>query len=56
MDMLKGSLDQSYFNFEINVGKSRIRHRTTQNLSDEFLDRLQIDWNGVNQNSESFYV
>ena len=26
---IKGSSDPSYFTFEINVGKSRIRHRTT---------------------------
>ena len=28
----KGSLDQIHFNFEINVGKSRIRHRTILNF------------------------
>ena len=27
---------------EINVGKSRFRHRTTLNLNDEFLDRLKL--------------
>ena len=31
---IKGSLDQSHFIFEINVGKSRIRHITTLNLND----------------------
>ena len=30
----KGSPDQSHFIFEINVGKSRIRHITTLNLND----------------------
>ena len=39
----KGSLDPSHFIIEINVGKSRMRHRTTLKLNDEFLDRLQID-------------
>ena len=33
----------SHFIFEINVGKSRIRHTTTPNLNDELLDRLKID-------------
>ena len=37
----KGSPDPKLFIFEINVGKRRIRHRTTLNL--EFLDRLKID-------------
>ena len=30
-EKFKGSQDQSYFIFEINVGKGRIRHRTTLN-------------------------
>ena len=30
---LKGSPDTSHFIFEINVGKSRIRHRTTLKLN-----------------------
>ena len=30
-EKFKGSSDQSYFIFEINVGKRRIRHRTTLN-------------------------
>ena len=34
---------QAIFIFEINVGKSRIRHITTMILNDEFLDRLQIN-------------
>ena len=29
--IIKGSLDPSHFIFDINVGKSRIRHRTTLN-------------------------
>ena len=29
----KGSLDPSHFIFEINVGKRRIRHRTTLKLN-----------------------
>ena len=31
---IKGSPDPSHFSFEINVGKRRIRHRTTPNLND----------------------
>ena len=34
---------QTYFIFEINLGKSRIRHTTTLKLNDEFLDRLNTD-------------
>ena len=41
--ILKGSSDPSHFIFEKNVGKSRIRHRTTLNLNNEFLGRLKID-------------
>ena len=33
---IKGSLDLSHFIFEMNVGKTRIRHRTTLKLNDEF--------------------
>ena len=40
--IFKGSPDPSHFIFEINVGKSRIRH-TISKLNDEFLDRVQID-------------
>ena len=43
MFYFKGSTDPSHFMFEINVGKSLIRHRTTLKLNDEFLDRLQDD-------------
>ena len=35
--VVKGSPDPSHFIFEINVGKKRIRHRTTLKLNDEFL-------------------
>ena len=38
-----GIQDPRHFIFEINVGKSRIRHTTTLKLNDELLDRLQID-------------
>ena len=49
----KGSPDSCHFIFEIDVGKSRIRHRTPLALNDEFLDRLKpIE----NSNSESLYV
>ena len=33
-DLFKGSPEPIHFIFEINVGKSRIRHRTTLNLND----------------------
>ena len=46
------SSDPNHFIFEINVGKSRIRHRTTLELNDEFQDRLKIQ----TSNSESFFV
>ena len=39
---VKGSPDLSHFIFEINVGKRRIRHTTTQKFNDEFLDRFKI--------------
>ena len=42
--IFKGSSDPNHFIFKINVGNSRIRHRTTLNLNDEFLDRVKIDW------------
>ena len=41
--IFKGGSYQSYFIFEINVGKSRIRHRTTPEFNDEFQDRLKMD-------------
>ena len=34
LEILKGSPDQSHFIFEINVGKSRIRHKTTSKIED----------------------
>ena len=34
ISIVKGSSDQSYFIVELNVGKRRIRHRTTLNLND----------------------
>ena len=39
----KGSPDRSHFIFEINVGKSRIRHRTTLNLNDVVIDIESIE-------------
>ena len=33
----------SHFIFEINVGNRRIRHTTTLEFNDEFLDRVKID-------------
>ena len=39
----KGSSDPSHFIFEINVGKSRIRHLTTLNLNEATLNRFWLD-------------
>ena len=39
---LKSSPAPSHFIFEINVGKSRIRYKTTLKLNDEFRNRLKI--------------
>ena len=36
----KGSPDSSHFIFEVNVGKRRIRHRTTLNLNDVIFNRF----------------
>ena len=44
---VRGSSDPSHFIFEINLGKSRIRHTTTLKWNDELLDRLKIDSDGV---------
>ena len=49
----KGSSGPSHFIFEINVGKGRIRHRTTLKLKDELLNRLKFDFHS---NWESCYV
>ena len=50
LENVKGSSDPRYqcrkfliSIFDINVGKSRIRHTTTQKLNNEFVDRLKID-------------
>ena len=40
---IKGSSDSSHFIVEINVGKSRIRHRMTLNLNDAILNSFWID-------------
>ena len=39
----KGSSHPKHLIFEINVGKSRIRHTATLKYKDEFLDRLKIN-------------
>ena len=39
----KGSSDPSHFIFGINVGKGRIRHRTTLNLNDGIFNRFWVD-------------
>ena len=41
--IIKGSSDSSHFIFEINVGKRRIRHRTTLNLTDAIFNRFWVD-------------
>ena len=46
-EKIKASSDVSHFILEINVGKSRIRHTTTLKLSNEFLDRLKIEFRVV---------
>ena len=40
---LKGSSNPSHFIFEINVGKSRIRHITTLNLNDVIFNQFLFD-------------
>ena len=40
---LKGSQDLSHFIFEINVGNTRIRHRTVLNLNDLIFNPLWVD-------------
>ena len=42
--VVNGCPDRSYFIFEINVGKKRIRHRTTLKLNDD-LRTIWIDSN-----------
>ena len=42
-DFFKGSPDRSHFIFEINVGKSRIRQRTTLNLYDAIFNQFWAD-------------
>ena len=37
---IKGSSDPGHFIFEINVGKRRIRHKTTLNLNDVNFNRV----------------
>lgn len=51
--IIKGSSDPSHFILEFNVGKCRIRYRTTL----EFLDRLKIDLRFFkDSNSEFLYL
>ena len=38
---IKGSPGPSHYIFEINVGKSRIRHRTTLNFNDGIFNRFE---------------
>ena len=41
--VFKRTLDPNHFIFEIKVGKSRIRHRTTLNINDLILCRFWVD-------------
>ena len=41
--MIKDSSDPSHFAFEINVGRERIRHRTTLSFNDAFFNRFGVD-------------
>ena len=41
--IVKGSPDLSHFICEINVGKKRIRNRTTMNLNDLIFSRFSVD-------------
>ena len=54
----KGSPDSSHFIFEINVGKGRIRHRTTPNLNNVvfnwFLVDLEIKFQGRSTSDPTF--
>ena len=54
--IFKGSSDQSHFIFEINDGKSRIRHacRATLNLNEVIFNRFRVDLHY--SISESLYV
>ena len=58
MTNIKGSSDPNHYIFEINVGKRRIRHTTTRNLNDGFLDGFKIhcQWTIEESNSDSLYV
>ena len=40
---VKGSSDPRHFTFEINVGKSRVRHRTTLKLNDAICNQFRVD-------------
>ena len=52
--LFKGCLEPSHFIFDINVGKRRIRHKTTLNLDD--FNRFLVDLEIHHSISESFYA
>ena len=52
----KASSDPSHFICEINVGKSRIRHRTTMNLNDAIFNQFWDDLDIHHSISVSLYV
>ena len=63
LHIFEGSSDPSHFIFEINVGKRRIRHRTTLNLNDVIFNRFWVDlvihysiWESFLVGSDSFQL
>ena len=52
MNWIKGSSDQSHYIFEINVGKSRIRHRTTLKLN-FYIDSKSTEDHDIETHSRS---
>ena len=53
---VKGSSDPSHFNFEITVGKRRIRQRTTLNLNNVIFNRFVVEQEIQPSISASLYV
>ena len=56
MPSVKGSQDPSHFIFEINVGKGRIRHKTTLNLNIKYFRTEKLhEQRTVNRKLRLFY-
>ena len=53
---IKGSSDQIHFIFQINVGKSRIRHRKTLNFESRHFNCYGASLEIHHSMSESFYL